>query len=171
MGNMKFDMSDLNEKGYIIIQAGRYPGKLTEWVAYKKEETGNTVNALTFEIFDGEYEGQNIRHFVVVEPGHLMRSKQRMFRTLVALGVIKPEDRSGEDGLTVSSIVDEVNDDKQDVITSFEVNGEKRKVIGCPVTLVVVEDTNQDGDPTHKIRHLEDISALGESVKDDDIPF
>lgn len=161
---MNFD--DVNDFGFVVVKPGKYTVKLTAWKTYVKEETGNRIFQLEYEIVGGEYAGEQLRDYQVINND--AKGRSRLFRLYKNLGIVEDSDRLNAETLDVEAVVGEPDEDDKCPITSIKVNGESRDPIGRKATATVVEDT-YDGQPQARIKYIDAVSVT--PGVDNDVPF
>lgn len=156
-----FNFDDVSDDGYIVVAPGRYVGEVVEWKYYTKEESGNDLFQITFELKSEKYQGERLRFWLVLSE----KNRANLFRVYKALNLIKDGDRMDGKKLSVQAVFGETDSDGKINIPALVVNGESRKTIGARATVVVVSDP----DYNHRIHHLEPLAPPGKV--DDDLPF
>lgn len=170
---MKFDLTDFNDSGFVVVPPGSYEVETRGWQMWVKEETGNTVIAIDTEIVKGEYAGSNVRRIITIKEGD-KDSVGRYMRTLSQLGIIKDGDRElhPDKKLLVDAVYGDEDGYGRTNITAIDVNGEKRKVEGIKATAIVTS-YESGGETRSSIDRFEPAgkaSASGASGKKD-LPF
>ena len=161
---LTMNFHDVNESGFVVVQPGRYGGKVSDWKFYHKEDSGNNIYQLEFTLTSGEYEGEKLRTWQVVNS----ERRGEVFRLYKNLGLIRDGDRGEDQNLAVTALFGDTDDAGKIEVTHLVVNGDERPVIGARATLIVVPDT-WDDQPTAKIKKIEPFSVTPDG--DARIPF
>lgn len=138
MTNLKdfqtFDFTNTDEAGFIVLDEGVYEAKVKEIFGRVKEETGNFVMDVDFEITKGKYEGETVRHFQSITGE---KSYPFMLQMLSNMGLIRDGDRGQNNELQVKLDFGQEDDRGRTEIPAIEVNGQKRQVKGAKVVITV----------------------------------
>lgn len=157
---MKIDFTDTSFGGIVLIPEGRYTVKLTDWYKRTKEDTGNIVFDMDFEIQEGKFKGQNLRHFQTLSNN--AASKPMFLGLLGSLGVAKEEDRGPKGELEVELKYGGQDDRNRQEVKKVLVNGQERPATGYKAIAVVTHRKTDDGEKRHNVQRIEPLQQPSE---------
>lgn len=164
---MSVNFGDVNDSGFLVIRPGVYQAEVVDWKMYVKEETGNSIFQLEFEILGGDYKNEKIRYWHNI--GNDARARGYLFSFYKNLGLVREGDRADDGSLIVDATFGETDDDGKTIVTKLVVNGVERPVLGCKANLTVV-NKEYNGNMTHSVKRIDPISVTPDG-DDSDVPF